>query len=428
MTSVRSGSGASSAATAVSIIAIATTIHAQQCPPTTIITGSKYVATSGSTVNVYNNIVQILGPEGSKKYEEMTARVQKKEDEIKQLNAQIEQLKAADNLRQTDIDSLSSTLMVREAQMKRYLNERMNFEDRVVKAQDRINAMADTLAKERAREALRRLDFQDVEHFIREGFLELFQFRIGSGATLSTSRSSAGSELVMGFRLVNGQYRGWDTRVLTFDFVQRPGARQMAYEAIFASAIVLNECKHPCKAGTWGLMLEDGAVNRNSEGRTLVRAIEVLPIFSFFPARDWVTRRLLLFGGGAVDYVANAANERNRPLFRAEFGGQMLQRIGPLQLGVATKSVANALTPAEDHGQEVYVNLVKQLSWRPSRRDQHMEVSLQVGAAYWSTPALEHGVDWLPTSRSTVFARMILAPSIWSTVPGTSTSEKGFSP
>jgi hypothetical protein len=354
----------------------------------------------------------------------MDAQVRTSEAEIQTLKDKIAGLVEMGSQAESEVESLREVLKTREAERDSHTKAIGEFNQRIKKAEAQINSLSDTLAQARAREALSELRFRDVDRLISNGFLEAFQFRIGTGGVWGASPNSAGSDLALGFRFLNGQIGAMDTRAITVDVVQRSSDRSTAVQASLFSSLIIPQCVEPyeqsqCGAGAWGFNLKFIDFGTVIGGRRLLRIAEMAPFVSLFPSRRWLRNRLLLLGGVAVDYVWNAANEPHRILLRPEIGVQVLQRVGPLHIAANAMTVVNAIRPVGDHGQELYLGVLRWLSWRPGRRDQHMEASLQLGVAYWRSPQLEYGVDWQSTSQATFFTRIVLAPSFLSSINDT---------
>jgi hypothetical protein len=408
---------------ALRLLLVPTAVDAEPCPPTTTVTNSKYVATNGSTV-VAPTFIQTLGASALKEYARMDAQVRQSESEVQSLRTEIDSLTTKGSQYQMEVAAMRLQLSERERERDAHVEEIMQFEGRIMQADAQIELLTDTLAKERAREALGRLDFKDVERLITNGFLELLQFRIGTGGVAGARPTSVTSDVALGFRLVNGQIGGFDTQAVSLDVIQRYGGGTTALQTQLLSGLILPACVadndlSDCDEWAWGYAMTLGDFGLVTDGRRLLRLAELLPVVSVFSPKHWLTHRLVLFGGAAVDYVWNATTEPDQWVVRPAVGIQILERIGPVQIAANIKAVTALRAPVDNYGQEVYLSVLRQLSWRPGRRDQHMEASLQLGAAYWANPHLAHGVDWLSTSQVTVFARVVLAPSLLSAIYGT---------
>jgi hypothetical protein len=176
----------------------------------------------------------------------------------------------------------------------------------------------------------------------------------------------------------------------------------------------------PCTSGgNFGLALDVlGWQTSLDSGRHAWRIVELDAVASIEQSTNtgWMARRFPLRVGVSVDEVDGISGVSAAWIPRLDVGADARLRFadGKAELDARVRYRPSLSAFVDDFGVEVagYIGYRgRQSLIQPQGAPLH--IGLELGYAYWSIPSHAFGVSWDEVAHSTVFARLVIEPTLW---------------
>ncbi len=266
--------------------------------------------------------------------------------------------------------------------------------------------------------------------------IDLATLELGAGGIGGFEHLQGGStELMAGFLAARLEFLGLSASAGTFRAAYRPtfgtgmlsGTLASVDEMMFGSRYPdLKVCpgfptiRCDETSGYWGLGATLVSFTSDlADHRSAIRIIEGDFVGSFTPAfgKDWKRYRFLPRAGASLDWVSRSTTGDAAAIGRAMLGFDSSFAVGPVLVRPSFRWRPSTAAFVRDYTLEPRIEIYARETWAAVHDRDALRVGVELGFTHASEPDNAFGADLAARAQNTLFARVVVAPTIFTFGP-----------